>query len=136
MPTTLTERGNDPAASTTQTPQVDATLQLSTRTLAWLADHPHARRLVHSVWGTLAELERTGHHRGAINALRRVLTHHQPSPAGPMPHLSSLAMAPPLSPHRVAPGSRRAARPVPQRPPPPAGVVRVGLALPASAVNG
>jgi hypothetical protein len=61
---------------------VDATLQLSTRTLTWLADHPHARRLVHSVWDTLTELEQTGHHRGAINALRRVLTHHQPSAAG------------------------------------------------------
>ena len=82
MPTTLTERGSHPAASTTQTPPVDTTLQLSTRTLTWLANHPHARRLVHSVWDTLAELERTGHHRGAIDALRRVLTQHQPTAAG------------------------------------------------------
>lgn len=82
MPTTLTERGSDPAASTTQTPQVDAPLQLSARTLDWLVNHPRAGRLVHSVWDKLAELERTGHHRGAIDALRRVLTHHQPTSAG------------------------------------------------------
>ncbi|MGH3888513.1 MAG: hypothetical protein ACRDSZ_18470 [Pseudonocardiaceae bacterium] len=63
-------------------PRVDATPQLAARTLAWLADHPHARRLVRSVWDTLNELERAGHHPGTIAALRRVLAHHQPTPAG------------------------------------------------------
>lgn len=50
--------------------------------LARLADHPHARKLVRSVWDKLAELERAGHHAGAIAALRLVLTHHQPTSAG------------------------------------------------------
>ncbi len=59
-------------------PRVDVTLQLSARTLAWLAKRPHTRELVRSVWDTLAELEQAGHHRGLINALRFVLVHHQP----------------------------------------------------------
>jgi hypothetical protein len=61
---------------------VEATLQLSTRTLDWLANHPRARRFVRSVWDKLAELERSGQHPEAIDALRQVLTHHQPTAAG------------------------------------------------------
>lgn len=49
---------------------------------AWLADHPQARTVVRSVWDTLGDLEQAGHHPGVITALRRVLTHHQPTPAG------------------------------------------------------
>jgi hypothetical protein len=63
-------------------PKVDATLQLSTRTVAWLANHPHARRLVRSVWDTLAELERASQYPKPIDALRRVLAQHQPTSAG------------------------------------------------------
>ncbi len=55
---------------------------LSSQTIAWLAEYPHARRVVRSVWGKLTELERAGQHPGAIAALRRVLTDHQPTPAG------------------------------------------------------
>ncbi len=82
MPATLTEHGSDPAASTTPMSIVDATLQLSTQTVAWLADHPRARQFVGSVWDKLTELEQAGHHPGAIDALRRVLTRHQPTAAG------------------------------------------------------
>jgi hypothetical protein len=60
----------------------DVTLHLSARTLAWLADHPQARKLVSSVWDMLTELEQAGHHPRPIAALRRVLTTHQPTPAG------------------------------------------------------
>jgi hypothetical protein len=60
----------------------DATLHLSTQTRDWLADHPQARALVRSVWDTLAELEQAGQHPGPLDALRRVLTHHQPTTTG------------------------------------------------------
>ncbi|MGH3781839.1 MAG: hypothetical protein ACRDRO_14755 [Pseudonocardiaceae bacterium] len=50
--------------------------------VTWLADHPHARNVVQSVWDTLAELEQSGYYPGAIAALRLVLAHHQPTPAG------------------------------------------------------
>lgn len=60
----------------------DATLHLSTQTRDWLTDHPQARALVRSVWDTLAELEQAGQHPGPLDALRRVLTHHQPTPTG------------------------------------------------------
>jgi hypothetical protein len=63
-------------------PRGDAALHLSPRTVAWLADHPQARQFVSSVWDKLAELERSGQFPGAIDALRRVLTHHQPTSAG------------------------------------------------------
>ena len=63
-------------------PTVDVTLQLSPQTVAWLADHPRARQFVGSVWDKLTELEQAGHYPGAIDALRRVLTHHQPTSAG------------------------------------------------------
>jgi hypothetical protein len=83
MPTALpTQQGIDPAASTTPRPRVDVTPQLSDRTVAWLANHPHARRLVRSVWDTLVELERAGQHPAPIDALRRVLTYHQPTATG------------------------------------------------------
>ena len=75
---TALARGIDPAASTTPMSTVDATLQLSTRTVTWLADHPHARELVRSVWDELAKLERAGQHPDTIAALRVVLLHHQP----------------------------------------------------------
>lgn len=71
----------DPEA-TTPIPRVDASLRLSARTLAWLAEHPVARALVDSVRDTLAELEKAGHHAGAIAALRFVLVHHEPNAAG------------------------------------------------------
>jgi hypothetical protein len=56
------------------------TLQLSTRTVAWLADRPRPRELVGSVWDTLTDLERAGHHPRAIAALRFVLVHSPPPP--------------------------------------------------------
>lgn len=63
------------------------TLQLSTQTMAWLTDRPRARKLVGSVWDTLTDLERAGHHPGAMAALRFVLVHHQPpTRAGRCPH--------------------------------------------------
>jgi hypothetical protein len=61
---------------------VDTTPRLSARTVAWLAERPLARALVDSVWNRLAELERAGHHRGTIAALRFVLVHHEPLAAG------------------------------------------------------
>lgn len=67
------------------------TLQLSTRTVAWLADRPRARELVGSVWDTLTDLERAGHHPGAIAAVRFVLVHHQP----PTPPADALTAASP-----------------------------------------
>jgi hypothetical protein len=50
--------------------------------VAWLAAHSQARKVVDSVWDTLAELERAGHHPRLIDALRRVLIDHQPTSAG------------------------------------------------------
>lgn len=41
---------------------MNVTLHLPAQTVAWLADHPQARKLVGSVGDTLAELERAGHH--------------------------------------------------------------------------
>jgi hypothetical protein len=77
-----TRHGIGPAALTTPIPRVDDGLQLSAQTLAWLAEHPHARRLVRSVWDALTKLEQAGHHPKLIDALRRVLTWHQPTRAG------------------------------------------------------
>jgi hypothetical protein len=84
MPTTPANAlGGVPAAATTPMPRAeDVALHLSARTLAWLADHPHARKLVRSVWDTLTELEQAGHYPRPIAALRRVLTTHQPTRAG------------------------------------------------------
>lgn len=76
------EWGIDPAVATMPMLRVDSTLQLSARLIAWLADQPQARKLVGSVWNTLAELERAGQYPGAIDALRRVLIDHQPTSAG------------------------------------------------------
>ncbi len=55
---------------------------LSTHTVTWLAEHPRAGQLVGSVWDKLTELDRAGQYPGAIDALRRVLTQHQPTAAG------------------------------------------------------
>jgi len=63
--------------ATTRPPRPDA--DLPARTVEWLAEHPHQRRFVHSVWDELAELERVGYHTGAIDALRSVLLDHQPA---------------------------------------------------------
>lgn len=48
-PALTTRRGCDPAA-TTPLPRVGATLGLSARTLAWLAERPLALVVVESVW--------------------------------------------------------------------------------------
>ena len=84
MPTTPAHAlDDDPAAATTPIPKVvDVALHLSAQTLTWLADHPQARKLVHSVWNTLTELEQAGNHPKPIAMLRRVLTDHYPTPAG------------------------------------------------------
>jgi hypothetical protein len=63
-------------------PRVDAALHLSPQTVAWLGDHPQARQFVGSVWAKLTELERAGQFPAAIDALRRVLTNHQPTSTG------------------------------------------------------
>ncbi len=74
--------GIQPAPSTNPMPGVDAVAHLPTRTVAWLAGHPHARQVVRSVWDKLTELERSGQYPGAIDALRGVLNPHQPTSAG------------------------------------------------------
>jgi hypothetical protein len=38
--------------------------------------------VVDSVWDTLTELEQAGHHPRLLAAVRFVLAHHQPTPAG------------------------------------------------------
>lgn len=82
MPPTLpAPRGIDPAVITPM-PRVEAAPQLSARTVAWLAQRPLARSLVDSVWDTLAELERAGHHPRLLGALRFVLIHHEPTGRG------------------------------------------------------
>ncbi|MGH3898229.1 MAG: hypothetical protein ACRDTA_08225 [Pseudonocardiaceae bacterium] len=55
-------------------PTVEATLRLSVRTLSWLAQRPHARLVVDSVWNTLVELERADHHPRLLAAVRFVLS--------------------------------------------------------------
>jgi hypothetical protein len=74
--------GDDTTKRKAGGPVTDEGPDLSARTVAWLADHSQARKLVGSVWDTLAELERAGQHPGPIDALRRVLAHHQPTAAG------------------------------------------------------
>jgi hypothetical protein len=82
MPTTLpSQRGIDSAAARAM-PTADATLHLSAHTLSWLAKRPVARALVDSVWNTLTEQEAAGSPVRLVAALRFVLTHHQPTPAG------------------------------------------------------
>jgi hypothetical protein len=54
----------------------------SAEAVTWLADHPHARNVVRSVWDTLNELEQSGDPSGVVAALRRVLAHHQSTSAG------------------------------------------------------
>ncbi|MGH3899973.1 MAG: hypothetical protein ACRDTA_17390 [Pseudonocardiaceae bacterium] len=83
MSTTIAiERGSDPAGSTTPMARVEAALHLPPRTVDWLAGHPDVRQLICSVWDKLSELEQSGQYPGAIDALRRVLTQHQPTSAG------------------------------------------------------
>jgi hypothetical protein len=67
-----------PNAQTTPHPQPPPDTRLSALTLTWLASHPNAHEVVSSVWNTLTELERAGHHPGTIAAFRFVLIHHQP----------------------------------------------------------
>ena len=82
MPATLpSQRGIDSAAARA-IPTADATLHLSAHTLLWLAKRPVARALVDSVWNTLTEQETAGDPVRLVAALRFVLTHHQPTPAG------------------------------------------------------
>jgi hypothetical protein len=69
-------------ASATEMPGMAVALQLSARTLAWLAEHPPARKFAHSVWDKITELERAGHRPGTIHALRQVLADHGPSSTG------------------------------------------------------
>jgi hypothetical protein len=76
------QRGIDPAVATTAMPGMDAALNLSTRTVAWLAEHPPARKFARSVWDKLTELERAGHRPDTIHALRQVLADHRPTAAG------------------------------------------------------
>jgi hypothetical protein len=83
MPTILTaQRRIDPVASTASVARMDETLQLSARTVAWLADHVHARKLIRSVSDILGELQQAGHHPGAIAVLRHILSRHQPTSTG------------------------------------------------------
>lgn len=63
-------------------PTLDPSPYLSAQTRAWLVENPTARALVESVWDTLAELEKAGHHAGVISALRFALVHHEPNAAG------------------------------------------------------
>ncbi len=83
MPTTpATPGGIDPAASTTPLPTVGPTPHLSTRTLAWLTNHPLAHAVIRSVWDKLTDLEHADHDPGVLAALRGVLAHHQPTSGG------------------------------------------------------
>ncbi len=82
MSTTLPAQRSIDVAATTPMPKVDDTLQLSVRTLNWLAQRPHARLVVDSVWDALAELQRADHHPRLLAALRFVLIHHEPTPSG------------------------------------------------------
>jgi hypothetical protein len=77
MPTQADQWGNNQAVSAAPMPTRDPIPCLATPTVVWLADRPHARHVVSSVWETLLELERAGQHAGAIAALRRVLIYHQ-----------------------------------------------------------
>jgi hypothetical protein len=75
------QRDSNPATETLM-PSMDDTPHLSARTLGWLASRPYARLVVYSVWDTLAELERAGHHPRLLAAVRFVLVHHEPSRGG------------------------------------------------------
>jgi len=77
-----TNRENTPVVSTTPMARVDMARHLSPRTVAWLAGHPDVHQFVCAVWDKLAELDRAGQYPGAIAALRRILTCHQPTSAG------------------------------------------------------
>jgi len=70
--------------STPPIPREQEGPQLSVQTLTWLAERPTpaARTLVHRVWSTLTELQRSGRHPNphALSALLAQLLEHQPSP--------------------------------------------------------
>jgi hypothetical protein len=80
MPTTpATQHGIDPAASPPSIPRMELTQQLSAQTMAWLADQPHTRTVIRSMWSTLTEWERApDQDPGVIAALRFILIDHQP----------------------------------------------------------
>lgn len=79
MPTApATQHGIDPAASPPSIPRMELTQQLSTQTMAWLADQPHTRTLIRSMWSTPTEWERAGQDPGMIATLRFILIDHQP----------------------------------------------------------
>jgi hypothetical protein len=82
LSTPPTPRETDPAARATPTPSVEVALDLPAQTVTWLAEHPHHRTFVRSVWDTLTEWERAGQHSEPLAALRSVLLDHQPTPAG------------------------------------------------------
>jgi hypothetical protein len=82
LSTPPTPRGTDPAARATPTPGVEVALDLPAQTVAWLAEHPHDRTFVRSVWDTLTEWEHAGQQPEPLAALRSVLLDHQPTPAG------------------------------------------------------
>lgn len=63
-------------------PTIDVALRLSSRTLAWLDDHPHARRFARLVWDEIIETERAGHRPATIARWRWVLAEHRPTSAG------------------------------------------------------
>ncbi len=114
MPTTpATDRGTDPAASTVSMPRVAMSLQFSAQTAAWLANRPHARTLVRSVWDRLrAGTGRSPprHHCGAaVRSSAPPAAHSH----GSVPHLPPLDVAAlmasqPLAVRGVAPGPWRA----------------------------
>jgi hypothetical protein len=69
---------------TPPTPPGQQEPQLAPQTLTWLAERPTpaARILIHRVWNTLLELQRSGCHPNptALSALIAQLLEHQPSP--------------------------------------------------------
>jgi hypothetical protein len=64
--------------STVPSPRTNEYRQLSTQTLAWLADRSPASTPVRAVWTMLTELERAGDHPGILGALYSILLDHQP----------------------------------------------------------
>lgn len=63
--------------STVPMPTAREPLQLSAETLAALAERPHVRTLLRSVWDELDELERTGQLPDLIATVRFLLVEHQ-----------------------------------------------------------
>jgi hypothetical protein len=68
--------------STAPTPRGQEGPPLSAQTLAWLTERPPGvRALVHRVWSTITDLQRSGRHpsSSALAALLAELLEHQPS---------------------------------------------------------